>query len=319
MENRSHALAAGLFVLVLGLALGAVSLWFGKKDDRKLVPYVISTMSDVSGLKSEAPVRYRGVDVGRVQSIQLDPANRGAIEIRLGINEATPVTSTTYAQLGYLGVTGITFVSLQDKGTGGELIATSQDKPGLIPMKPSLMDSGETLLGSVGELVDRASLLLDEENRGTAKRLLANAERATDRVVKVAEQLEPATRELPAVVTDAKGMIADARSMMVAVRGAAGKADEMTGTINALALRIDSKLDTLTRVAANADDVGQAARVIQDETIPRLNALTDGLTREARALDRVIQTLNDQPQSIVFGNAPPRAGPGEPGYQGGSK
>ena len=319
MENRSHALAAGLFVVALGIALGVVGLWFGKKEDSRLVAYVISTSADVSGLKSEAPVRYRGVDVGRVQSIQLDPVRRGFIEIRIGISETTPVTKTTWAQLGYLGVTGITFVSLQDKATGGELIATSSEKPGVIPMRPSLMDSGETLLGSVGELVERANSLLDEENRGSAKRLLANAERATDRVARVAERLEPATRELPAMVSDAKGMIGDARAMLVAVKGAAVKADEMTGAINTVALKLDSRLDTLTRIAVTADEVGATARVVQDETLPRLNALTDGVARELRALNRVIQTLNDQPQSFVFGNAPLRAGPGEAGFQGGTK
>lgn len=319
MENRSHALAAGLFVLALGIALGMASLWFGKKDDRRLVAYVISTSSDVSGLKAEAPVRYRGVDVGRVESIQLDPATPGFIKIRVGVNEGTPITRTTWAQLGYLGVTGITFVSLQDKGSGGELIATTPDKPGVIAMRPSLMDSGETLLGSVGELVERANALLDEENRGSAKRLLANAERATDRVARLAERMEPVARDLPAVVTDARGMITDARGMLVAVKGAAGKADEMAGTINAMALKLDSRLDTLNRIAATADEVGATARAFQDETLPRLNALTDGVSREMRALNRVIQTLNEQPQSFVFGNAPLRAGPGEAGYQGGSK
>ncbi len=319
MENRSHALAAGLFVLALGIALGMASLWFGKKDDRSLTPYVISTASDVSGLKAEAPVRYRGVDVGRVQSIQLDAAKPGFIEIRIGINEATPITKTTWAQLGYLGVTGITFVSLQDKGTGGELIAATPDKPGVIAMRPSLMDSGETLLGSVGELVERANALLDEDNRGSAKRLLANAERATDRVARLAERMEPAARDLPAVMADARGMITDARGMLVAARSAAGKAEEMAGTINTVALKLDSRLDTLNRIAATADEVGSTARIIQDETLPRLNALTDGVSREVRSLNRVIQTLNEQPQSFVFGNAPQRAGPGEAGYQGGAK
>ena len=95
MENRSHALAAGLFVLVLTAALAAIGLWFSKDDGHVLTPYVVTTTGDVSGLKPEAPVRYRGVDVGKVYAIRLDPARPGVIEIRIGVDAATPVTSTT--------------------------------------------------------------------------------------------------------------------------------------------------------------------------------------------------------------------------------
>ena len=312
MENRSHALAAGLFVVVLGVALAAISVWFGKGDDLKLAPFLIMTSADVSGLKSEAPVRYRGVDVGRVQSIRLKPEGRGLIEIRIGLEPATPVTAATYAQLGYLGVTGITFISLQDKSTGGELVTTSADKPAVISMKPSLMDSGENLLGSVGELVERASTLLNEENRGRAAKLLANAEQATGRLSTLAERLEPTAKQLPALVTDARGAL-------VAVRSAAARAEDLSGTVNALALKVETRLDMLNTMAASAEDVGAAARTIQDETVPRLNALADGLTRQSRSMERVIHTFSEQPQSLVFGNAPPRAGPGEPGYQGSTK
>lgn len=317
MENKSHALAAGLFVLLLGAALVSVALWFSKDDGQKLVPYIITTTADVSGLKPEAPVRYRGVDVGKVHSIRLDPAARGMIAISIGVDPATPVTAQTYAQLGYLGVTGITFISLQDKSTGGELLSTSQDKPARIAMRPSLMDSGENLLASVGALVDQAGALLNEENRGRAARLLANAELAAARLGQLAERLEPAARQLPALVTDARGALGDARGALVAVKTAASDVGSAADSVGTTAQALDKKLDMLNAVAANVEEVGSTARVIQEETLPRLNALADGLNRQTRSLDRVIQTLGDQPQSLVFGSAPPLAGPGEPGYRAG--
>lgn len=308
MENKSHAFAAGLFVLLLTAALTWVALWFSKDDRQKLVPYIITTTADVSGLKPEAPVRYRGVDVGKVHSIRLDPASRGSIAISIGVDPATPVTAQTYAQLGYLGVTGITFISLQDKSSGGELLATSADKPARIVMRPSLMDSGENLLASVGALVDQAGALLNEENRGRAARLLANAEQAAAKLGQLAERLEPAARQLPAMVTDARGAL-------VAVKAAAADVGSAADSVGTTAQALDKKLDVLNSVTANVEEVGNTARVIQEETVPRLNALADGLNRQTRSLDRVIQTLGDQPQSLVFGSAPPLAGPGEPGYQ----
>lgn len=323
MENKSHALAAGLFVLVLSAALAAVSLWFSKDERHALTPYIITTTGDVSGLKSEAPVRYRGVEVGKVQSLRLDPANPGTIEIRIGVDPVTPVTTTTYAQLGYLGVTGITFISLQDKAAAGSgqagRLESTRDKPALIAMRPSLLDSGENLLGSVGELIERASALLNEENRNHARQLLVSAEQATTRVAKLADRLEPAAGQLPALVADARGMVAAVKVAAVRVDELGGTLNQLGGTMNQVALKLDSRLDTLTQMANSADEVGQTARVLQEETVPRLNALADGLSRQTRSLDRVIRTLGDQPQSLVFGNAPARAGPGENGFRAGGE
>ena len=57
-----------------------------------------------------------------------------------------------------------------------------------------------------------------------------------------------------------------------------------------------------------------SARAIQSETLPRLNLLVEEIARETRSLDRVIQSISDEPHSLVFGAARPRPGPGESGF-----
>lgn len=309
MENRAHALAAGLFTLLLGAALAAVALWFSK-DDVKLIPYVMTTSSSVTGLKVEAPVRYRGVDVGKVDDISIDTANSGRVRIRIGIREGTPITKSTYAQLGYQGITGLAYVLLGDDGKSKETLQSGSEEIAVIRMKPSLMDDGESLFGSIVEITDKVNQLLAEENQGRVRRTLAGLEEVTQRASAVTKKLAPSLEAMPGLITEAKGMAADARASL-------RKTDELIGSVNGLALKLDQRVDTLTHAVASVEEVGVTARAVGEETMPRMNALMDDVSKETRTLGRVINTLGDNPQSIVFGTPPGRPGPGEPGFAGG--
>ena len=223
MENRAHALAAGLFTLVLGAALAAVALWFSK-DDIKLIPYVMTTSSSVTGLKVEAPVRYRGVDVGKVDEIVIDAANSGRVQIRIGVREGTPITSSTYAQLGYQGITGLAYVLLGDDGKSKYPLQSSPEAIAQIHMKPSLMDDGEVLFASFAEIAERIKRLLDEENQGHLRRTLAGMEEVTQRASVAAKKLEPSLEAMPGLIAEAKGLAGDAR-------GSLKKAELLVGSV----------------------------------------------------------------------------------------
>jgi phospholipid/cholesterol/gamma-HCH transport system substrate-binding protein len=302
MENRAHALAAGLFTLVLGAALIAVSLWFSR-DDVAYVPYLVTTTTSVSGLKSESPVRYRGVEVGKVQSIRIDPGAAGDIHIRLGVIEGTPITRSTYARLGYLGVTGLAFVALDDSGESKELVKSDARQVAEIPMRRSIMDTGEDLVAAFGEIATRVTTLLNDDNQRAVRRALSGLELAALRTASLTEKLERSVAGVPALVGDARGSL--------------GKADQLMSNVSGLTAKIEERVEALNRVAKSVEEVGTTARAVNDETLPRLNALVEDLHKETRALDRLLNTLGDHPQSIVFGAPAGRPGPGEKGFSAG--
>jgi phospholipid/cholesterol/gamma-HCH transport system substrate-binding protein len=309
MENRAHALAAGLFTLLLGAALGAVALWFSK-EDLKLIPYAMTTTSAVTGLKVEAPVRYRGVDVGKVDEIAIDSANGGRVRIRIGVREGTPITKSTFAQLGYQGITGLAYVLLGDDGKSREALQSGPAEVAVIRMKPSLMDDGEGLFSSFVEIAEKVNHLLDDENQGRVRRTLAGLEEATQRASIVTKKLEPSLEAMPGLITEAKNLATDARASM-------RKVDQVMVSVNGLALKLDQRVDTLTHAVASVEEVGVTARAVGEDTMPRMHALIEDVSKEARTLGRVIDSVGDNPQSIVFGMPPGRPGPGEPGFAGG--
>jgi phospholipid/cholesterol/gamma-HCH transport system substrate-binding protein len=287
MENRAYALAAGLFAVLLAVALVAAGLWF-RRDDVRFAQYLVTTTSSVSGLKTEAPVRYRGVDVGRVETIRIEPGVSGRIHIRIGVQEDTPITKSTYAQLGYQGVTGLAFVSLNDDGTSSELLKAGGREPPRIDLRPSVFDSSLDLVAAVNELSGRMNDLLNEENRRLVTRVLGGIERASRQTGELAERLQPG-------------------------------AEKVFAEIGALSRKLEERSLAFDRMAASLEEVGVAARSFNDETLPRFNALVEQLNRDTRALDRVLNAVGENPQSFVFGAPRGRPGPGEPGFRDGAR
>ena len=91
MENKSHALAAGLFVVVLTALVIGISLWLGR-DNTTYTKYELATAESVSGLQLQAPVRYKGVPVGKVRSIEFDPEKNGNVLIVIAVSAERSIT-----------------------------------------------------------------------------------------------------------------------------------------------------------------------------------------------------------------------------------
>ena len=146
MESRAYALITGLFVL--GIA-GCIVLWahWLAKTPLARTPYrVVSTLA-VSGLNPEAHVRYRGMGVGRVSAIALDPKDPRRILVNIEVDDTVPVTKGTYAQLGMEGITGIAYVHLLDDYKDMTPAAKAPDGVVELPLRPAFFDAFEPGLG----------------------------------------------------------------------------------------------------------------------------------------------------------------------------
>ena len=167
MENRSHALMAGIFTLVLLAAAALVAVWIGR-DRTQLQPYEIISATAVSGLNPQSTVRYQGVPVGKVQSLALNPDKPGQVRIRIGVAPNTPITESTWAELGVQGVTGMSNVELRDDGTSTRRLASSAAMPATIPLRPGFFQRfeqrGGEILHNVEQVSARLERLLSNEN-----------------------------------------------------------------------------------------------------------------------------------------------------------
>ena len=73
MEREANYLAVGTFILlVLGMGIAFVLWYTDANDGREYNTYEIQFAGSVSGLDRGSPVRYLGVDVGRVRRLGID-------------------------------------------------------------------------------------------------------------------------------------------------------------------------------------------------------------------------------------------------------
>jgi phospholipid/cholesterol/gamma-HCH transport system substrate-binding protein len=318
MENRSHALAAGLFTLLLVAAMIAVALWF-RHDTTLRDPVVLVATTSVSGLNVQAAVRLRGVEVGRVENIRFDPSDPKAILITAMIDRDAPLTRGTRAQLRFQGVTGLAFVELSDDGSDP---ARLEGAPPRIAVDASLVEQifavGPTLFARVDEVLRRASLLMSDENVERVGQTLAGVQEASLRFAQLADRLGGLADQAGPVVARVGPVLKATEAMAVDTGGLVRRADRMVENIDALTLQLGQRLDSLDRITRSAERLGDVSQAFGESVVgvalPKLSDLLDDLSRNSRALDRAINQFHENPQSVVFGRSISLPGPGEPGF-----
>ena len=311
MENRSHALAAGVFVVVVTLLLVVLAAWLTRDTGVRDI-YEISTREAVTGLQAQAPVRYRGVDVGKVAAIQFDPKAQGNVLLRLELDGDAPVTGDTFATLSYQGITGLAFIQLDDTGKQAPRLVSDNDHPPRIPLHPSLLAKltarGEVILERVEQMAGRVNQMLGEENQRRFSSALDHLDSAATDASRLARRLDS---------TVAKGVdpaLAEASSTLRAVRSSADEVEKTAADFGQTARRLNGKDGPMDRLAEGTQALSHAADSFNAATLPRINRVSEETSRAVRQLSRAVTAINDNPQSLIFGAGPTLPGPGEPGF-----
>jgi phospholipid/cholesterol/gamma-HCH transport system substrate-binding protein len=319
MENRSHALMTGIFTLVLLATAVLAGLWFNR-DRTERVPFQILTTQSIPGLNPQATVRYRGLEVGRVDDIVFDPHTTGQILIKLSVDTGSPITSTTFASLGYQGVTGIAFIQLDDERTGSPLLASSEKQVARIPLRPGLLDQiekrGLAILNRTEHITNSLDKMLNEENARTITTAFDNIGKAAQSFAAIPARLEPTLSRLPEMTTKFDRDLTTFGEATTSVASAARKYESLADSLQAPDGAITRLNSTVARVGSSVEGV---VSDLELQTLPHLTDMTDEAKLSLRAVKRTANSLGDRPQSILFGAPNATPGPGEPGFVAPSK
>lgn len=320
METKVNYTLVGAFVLGLSalLILGILWLASGGGFQKKYDVYQALVGESVAGLSVSAPVKYRGVDVGKVQDIRLDPANPEQVRLLFAIERGAPIKEDTEAVLKTQGLTGIAYVEL----SGG-----SRESPPLkakvaggypeIRTKPSLSARLENLLTTVlaklDSTGDSVNKILSDENVAAFKTTLANLSVLTKTLAARKDTIDA-------------GIASAARTFDNSARVTEKLAAELGPTLERVGKSADAvrKMgDEAAQASASAgravDSIGSDVKRFTADALPELQRLLGEMNTLTGQLRRFIHETERNPRGFLFGKKPVPEGPGEQAPEGQGK
>jgi len=170
METDKHYLRVGSFVLLTILALAAFFVWFvGAYDNSKYTTYRMHFAESVSGLDVGGPVKFRGVRVGKVKSLLIDPRDTRLIQVDVNILKSTPIKTDTVANLKLQGITGGIYIELNGGDAKAPPLANNDENtPPEIPTQSStlseIMDILPQILQKVSHIAEQVDKIFNDQN-----------------------------------------------------------------------------------------------------------------------------------------------------------
>jgi phospholipid/cholesterol/gamma-HCH transport system substrate-binding protein len=292
MAGKTSKFMVGLFVTLGGILTVVAIIWVGatkyfEKGDR----YITYFDESVQGLQKDSIVKYRGVEVGRVEQIRVAPDNKLiGVVMKISLRENLP--QTTITQLKVAGITGMVFVELDRQKKGEAEQSPKLTFPSEYPVIPSRPSEIAKIMGGVGTVVDKISQV---DTRGVF-----------DQVKSTAAQIEIffRGRDMEAIIANVKGLTANLKNSTERIDKllAAGRMDEVM-----LEAR-DALKEARTLLAAVQEEIkGLNLREALGKTqaIAReVKATSENLRETTETLDSFVGRINDRPSDLLFGQPP---------------
>ncbi len=312
MENRAYAIAVGIFTLALGIGV-IIAYWWISGSQQARTEYTISSQLPVTGLSSEATVKFRGVDIGKVVEISLDPSSQTTVLIDIAVAQNLKLSSEAYAELRRQGLTGLAYIDLNDESKNAPALPAGS----IIPLRPTLVDNliskGPELLARIEALLQSGSQLTESANRVLTNVDIQQLNNTIANFEKASENALPAIDSATNMFNNANKMMSDKNQaqLVQTLESAQQTFDAARPLFDELTLTTKKVHNTANQIEINAN---QLTNTLNNETLPQLHTLSQNMNKSVTHFDHLVDALEDDPQSIIFGKPALPPGPGEDGF-----
>jgi len=300
MDRDANYVAVGAFVLlVIAMVVSFVFWYTDQQDKRTYQRYEIYFPGSVSGLTAGGPVRYLGVDVGKVVRIMLDPQQRKTVQVIVDIDSTAPIDDRTRASLSLQGVTGLLFIDLEQdpKAESAGVMAQGQRYP-IIRSRRSdfdvLLSNLPALTTHLVELAAHFNDVFSDENVRSLKATLDHVRLASEHLPETVREVQQLVAELRRTTQEVQGTVADLHSLVTK-----GSPDLEAAFANIR--RISDNLATTTAslnsfVTENEPGVSRFTK----QSLPELEKLLRESRQAVREFRDLSRSLKRDPSQLIY-------------------
>jgi phospholipid/cholesterol/gamma-HCH transport system substrate-binding protein len=304
MEPKVSYALVGAFVALFGAILIVIVLWLVRGGSQSTYrSYYAFFDESVSGISEDSVVSYKGIKVGRVRNMRLDPENPERVRLVLDIAEGTPIKEDTVASLASQGLTGLAFVEL---GGGTRDSPPLMPPPGqpypVIKIKPSLPldQAASTLVSNLNEIASSLKDVTDKESRAAMRKTMVNLAELTG-------ALKQREKELDKFFSSADRTLENTREATEKLPALFSSATETAAALENMAQQIDRTSKSVDSLLAGSQ---QDVQRFTNQTLSEAGLLIAEIRQLTERLQRLAQQVEQNPRSLLFGRRPV-PGPGE--------
>ncbi|MGA2716998.1 MAG: MlaD family protein [Bryobacteraceae bacterium] len=255
MEGTREKALVGIFVLVAVALLFGVTMALTGGIGVSRVPH--STYFRFSGgLESGAPVRYAGLNIGKITRVHVDPSDTTRIEIDFAVDPDTPIRTDSVARVSSMGLLSDNFLEISPgtssaaKAAPGSIVKSREafgfDQIGdaveaMLPDGQAALKSLNADLDTLRTTIGEANDLLNEKNRANLAGTLSNL---NGTLADVRPALNQTLTSANQTLKSLDQMLADAQPKIGAT----------LTNVQALTTKLDPLLDDLNKTVGTANN-----------------------------------------------------------------
>ena len=319
MESKGSYVVAGVFIVIFTIALLLAILWMGKLTEKKEYDYyLIKFKESVSGLQKDSPVKYMGVNIGKVDKISVDPDDPEVVRVLIRVPKGVPIRKGMWATQKSIGITGLSYIEIAGGNKQAPLLKQKPGEIPTIPYKPSMLArlglSVEDLSYQISNISKKIGEILSDKNVKNISKILDNMQVATanlknnffdeenaQNVQMLLKNLNTSSARLSNVLTHVDNFVVENKDIPPRVKHlierldkVAGNAEKITELIHKSILRGDYNLKGLAQ-----------------GTLDNFNRLVDQLEDTTVRVNNLLDVIENSPSDFFFKSSTPVPGPGE--------
>ena len=300
MDRDSNYVAVGAFVLlVVAMAVSFVFWYTDQRDKRTYQRYEIYFPGSVSGLTAGSPVRYLGVDVGKVARIALDPQQRKTVQVLADIDSTAPIDDRTRASLSLQGITGLLFVDLEQdpKAESTGALAQGQHYPMIRSRRSDfdvLLSNLPALTTHLVELADHFNEIFSDDTVRSLKATLENARLASERLPETVREAQQLLIEVRRTTQEVQGTVAELHGLITA------ESPDLKAAFANIREISDNLAKTTTRLNSFVTENEPGYSRFSKQSLPEFEQLLRESRQAVRDFRDLSRSLKQNPSQLIY-------------------